>query len=90
MGGSERDGVRRSGGLRVRTQVENKAIDLLDVQPFGSGLAQDLNDIRRLEEPESGGELALSNTVSNPGIRRGMNERNPQLGCPPSSHTMAC
>ena len=45
------------------------------MQPFGSGLAQDLDEIRRLEEPDSSGELALIDNRLILGTRRGVGEK---------------
>ena len=90
VGGSEGDSVCRSGILRVRTQLKNQAIDLPDVQTLGAGLAQDLDNIRRLKEPNRSRELALIDPKSNLGSYRKANERSVQLGHLPSIRTMAC
>ena len=90
MGGSEGDSVYRSGILRVRTQLKNQAVDLPDVQTLGAGLAQDLDNIRRLKEPNRSRELALIDPKSTLGAHREASERSVQLGHLPSSRTMAC
>ena len=53
------DRVWRSCSLQIRTQVQNQAVYLSDVQSPRTSLAQNLDDIRSFEEPYGRGELTL-------------------------------
>ena len=48
------DRVWRSCGLQVRTQVQDQAVDILDMQSRRTGLAQNLNDVGCFEEADGG------------------------------------